>query len=119
MSTLSFRELVVWQKSMDLARYVYTIGKLLPNEEKFGLAGQMQRCAVSIPSNLAEGNKRGTRKEYAQFLRVAGGSAAELETKLLLARDMYAVNITKQLALLDEVQKMLESMKRKLLQPIT
>jgi len=117
--TLSFRELTVWQKSMTLAKSVYKIGKELPSEERFGLVGQMQRCAVSIPSNIAEGNKRGTAKDYVQFIRIAGGSAAELETQLLLARDIYGVRVDEELALLDEVQKMLQVMGSRLLKPIT
>lgn len=104
---------------MDLAKRIYKVSRSLPPEEKFGLASQMQRCAVSIPSNIAEGNKRSTSKDYAQFLRLAGGSAAELETQLLLSRDIYGVEIKNELALLEEVQKMLEVMKRRLLQPKT
>src|SRR3989344_7860075 len=116
MAILSFKELTVWQKSMDLAKRVYKISQTLPPEEKFGLVSQMQRCAVSIPSNIAEGNKRSTSKDYAQFLRLAGGSAAELETQLLLSQSIYGVEIKTELALLEEVQKMLEVMKRRLLQ---
>jgi four helix bundle protein len=85
---LSFKELIVWQKSMGLAKDVYQICKKLPAEERFGLVDQMQRCVVSIPSNIAEGNKRTTAKDYVQFLRTASGSAAELETKLLLVHNV-------------------------------
>src|SRR3989338_4409072 len=116
---LSFKELIVWQKSMDLAKQVYDISRKLPSEERYGLASQMQRCAVSIPSNIAEGNKRNTAKDYVQFLRIASGSAAELETQLLLAMDLYKIEISPEPSLLTEVQKMLEVMKKKLLQPIT
>lgn len=119
MSALSFRELTVWQKSMDLAKAVYLISKKLPSEEKFGLASQMQRCAVSIPSNIAEGNKRATAKDYAQFLRIAGGSAAELETQLLLVQDIYALDAKKELEVLNEVQKMLQVMASRILKPTT
>ena len=115
---LSFKELIVWQKSMTLVKLVYQISRKLPIEERYGLASQMQRCAVSIPSNIAEGNKRTTVKDYMQFLRTASGSAAELETQLLLVKDVYDLNVSKELNLLEEVQKMLQVMKRKL-QPIT
>src|SRR3989344_9058172 len=115
---LSFRDLTVWQKSMDLAKRIYQIGKKLPSEEKFGLIGQMQRCAVSIPSNIAEGNKRATAKDYAQFIRIAGGSAAELETQLLLVRDIYSIVVDEELKLVNEVQKMLQVMGSRLLKPI-
>ena len=119
MTALSFRELTVWQKSMDLAKIIYKICKKLPPEEKFGLAGQMQRCAVSIPSNIAEGNKRTTAKDYVQFIRIASGSAAELETQLLLTRDIYGLNVVEALDLLTEVQKMLQVMGIRLLKPTT
>ena len=118
MQILSFKELIVWQKSMVLAKLVYKITRKLPAEERYGLASQMQRCAVSIPSNIAEGNKRTTVKDYTQFLRTASGSAAELETQLLLVKDVYSIDISKELGLLEEVQKMLQVLKSRL-QPIT
>ena len=118
MALLSFKQLIVWQKSMELAQFVYGVSKKLPREETYGLAGQMQRCAVSIPSNIAEGNKRATAKDYVQFLRVASGSAAELETQLLLVKDIYTVDVGRELLLLEEVQKMLQVMKQKL-KPVT
>lgn len=119
MGTLSFKDLIVWQKSMVLVRKVYHVTRKLPSEEKFGLASQMQRSAVSIPSNIAEGNKRGSAKDYVQFLRVASGSAAELETQLILTNDVHAIDVSVEQALLCEVQKMLEVMKQKLLKPVT
>lgn len=117
--TLTFRDLIVWQKSMVLAKCVYKVCKRLPTDEKFGLCAQMQRCSVSIPSNIAEGNKRATAKDYAQFVRIASGSAAELETQLLLARDIYEVTVAEELALLDEIQKMLQALSARLLKPRT
>lgn len=119
MALLSFRELTVWQKSMMLTTYVYAITRRLPPHERFGLGGQMQRCAVSIPSNIAEGNKRATVKDYVQFLRIASGSAAELETQLLIAQDVYNMDVVKELQLLNEVQKMLHVMSTRLLKPNT
>jgi len=118
MQVLSFKELIVWQKSMTLTKSVYQISRKLPIEERYGLVSQMQRCVVSIPSNIAEGNKRTTAKDYIQFLRTASGSAAELETQLLLVRDIYNLDVMHELNLLEEVQKMLQVMKKKL-QPIT
>lgn len=115
MEVKSFQDLIVWQKSMQLAKQVYILGKKLPPQERFGIIGQMQRCAVSIPSNIAEGSKRGTGKEYVQFLRVARGSAAELETQLLLTKDVYNISTAKELELLKEVQKMLEVLLKRLL----
>lgn len=115
----SFRDLIVWQKSMELTKRVYSSTQKLPVEERFGLASQMRRCAVSIPSNIAEGNKRSTVKDYVQFLKISSGSAAELETQLLLARDIYDMNVDNALALLDEVQRMLQVLIKRLLQPKT
>ncbi|HEY7532009.1 MAG TPA: four helix bundle protein [Nitrospiraceae bacterium] len=79
------KNLDVWNKAMDLATEVYSITDQFPKEELFGLVSQTRRAAVSIPSNIAEGAARNSRKEYIQFLYVALGSVAELETQLLLA----------------------------------
>lgn len=99
---------------MSLARDVYLITKKLPPEEKFGLVNQLRRCAVSIPSNIAEGSKRRTKQDFIQFLKIASGSAAELETQLLLTQDIYKVSTTAIRELLKEVQKMLEVLMKKL-----
>src|SRR3989344_5891596 len=109
-----FRELTVWQKSMTLARNVYVSTKRLPQEERFGLSSQMRRCAVSIPSNIAEGSKRRTKQDFMQFLKIASGSAAELETQLLLADQIYNIQSKKEAELLKEVQRMLETLMKKL-----
>lgn len=85
----------------------------LPKHEEYGLASQLQRAAVSIPSNIAEGHQRNNPKEYRQFLGIARGSSAELETQLLLMRDIYNINVFEVLALLSEVQKMLTSILKK------
>ena len=107
----SFKDLVVWQRSMELVREVYRIARAFPKHEDFALGSQMRRCAVSIPSNISEGSKRGTHKDFAQFLRIAAGSSAELETQLLIAKDEYPqVHFTKALGLLDEVQRMLTTL---------
>lgn len=106
----SHKELIVWQKSMRLVEEVYKITQKLPKSEVFGLSSQMQRAAIAIPSNIAEGAKRGHKLEYIQFLRVANGSAAELETQLILAEKLYPeVKIQTQEArlLLEEILKML------------
>src|SRR3989344_2738703 len=100
-----FRDLNVWQKSMTLARDIYLFAKKLPADEKFGLISQMRRCAISIPSNIAEGSKRRTKQDFTQFLKIASGSAAELETQLLLADDIYGLSIGTLLDTLKEVQR--------------
>lgn len=80
----SYRDLQVWQKGMDLAAEIYSLCKLLPSSEQFGLCSQMQRSAVSIPSNIAEGHGRGSPNEQLHFLNIANGSRTELQTQLLL-----------------------------------
>ncbi len=88
MSVQSFRELTVWQKSMKLAAEIYRITKMLPKDELYGLTNQLRRAAVSIPSNIAEGNGRDSKKEYLRFLYIARGSKAEVETQLLLCVEL-------------------------------
>lgn len=83
-SSNSFRDLIVWQKAMELARQVYFLAHRLPTEERYGLSDQMRRAAVSIPSNIAEGQARDSRKEFLNFLSIAKGSNAELGTQLEL-----------------------------------
>jgi four helix bundle protein len=84
----SYRELIAWKKSMDLARLVYRLTADFPKSETFGLAAQMRRAAVSIPSNIAEGYARFSRKEFKHFLRTSRGSLAELETQAILSKDL-------------------------------
>ncbi|HXK38458.1 MAG TPA: four helix bundle protein [Candidatus Paceibacterota bacterium] len=79
-----YKDLYVWKQSMKLAAHAYNFCKELPANERFGLVSQIQRAAVSIPSNIAEGHSRFTRKDYVHFLYMARGSAAELETQILL-----------------------------------
>src|SRR5271156_1045728 len=80
-----YRDLVVWQKGIELATRVYELTRTFPNEEKFGLIAQMRRASVSVPSNIAEGQARRTTGEFIQFLSHAEGSVAELDTQLYLA----------------------------------
>lgn len=111
----SFKDLIVWQRSMELVIEIYTYTKTLPKSELFGLVSQMQRAAVAIPSNIAEGKKRKTIKDYCQFLRIADGSAAELETQLLLSKKIYPNDkLTQVFQILGEVQRMLTTIIAKL-----
>lgn len=106
----SHKDLIVWQKSMDLVEEIYRITHQFPKSEVFGLSSQMQRASVAIPSNIAEGAKRGHRLEYIQFLNIANGSVAELETQLLLAEKLYPeikTQTQKAKFLLEEILKML------------
>ena len=108
-----FYDLLVWQKAIIFVKEAYKVAGRLPREEQFALASQLRRSAVSVPSNIAEGSKRG-KKEFLQFLRIASGSAAEAETQLLLAKDIYHVDISSAVAPLIEVEKMLESLMGKI-----
>ena len=84
----TFKDLLAWQKSLTLAKKVYQVTGNFPTEERFGLVNQMRRCAVSIPSNIAEGYGRGSDKELLRFLYVALGSSNELETQLFLSLEL-------------------------------
>ena len=111
----SYKELLVWQRSIALARDVYAYTSQLPQSEKYGLASQMQRAVVSIPSNIAEGYDRNNRKEFLQFLGIALGSSAELETQLLISHLVYVGISQNHISqTLVEVRKMLQSLIAKL-----
>ncbi len=116
----SFKDLIVWQKAMIVAKESYNLTSKLPKDEIYGISSQIKRSAVSIASNIAEGHKRGSRKDYSQFLKIALGSAAELETQILLVSEIYKDVDTKILLdLLVEVEKMLSVIIKKLsVQPL-
>jgi four helix bundle protein len=112
-----YKDLLVWQKGMALAKLVYVLSKKFPSEERYGLTSQLRRAAVSIPSNIAEGQARRGTGEFLQFLSITQGSLAELETQLLLSVDLsYCERSEADPALkeIDELQKMIVSLKRKL-----
>ena len=88
LSVQSYRDLLVWQKSMRLAAEAYRLGRLMPKAEEYRLTSQLLRAAASVPANIAEGHARGTRKDYAHFVSIARGSLAETETILLLLVDV-------------------------------
>jgi len=93
MKVKDYKELEVWKKGIEIVDFVYEITSKFPKEERYGLAGQMQRAAVSIPSNIAEGFARHHTKEYQQFCYVSLGSCAELETQSIIAhRRKYVSN---------------------------
>jgi four helix bundle protein len=107
---MTYKNLIVWQKAMTLAKQVYELTRKLPREEIYGLTSQMRRAAVSIPSNIAEGQARQSPKEFAHFIKIAQGSKAELETQLLLCVEigyLKDTDISDLLALLQEVGKMM------------
>jgi len=86
------KKLKVWQLAMDIVTDVYRLTEAFPSEEKFGMTSQMRRCAVSIPSNIAEGAARNTHKEFVNFLHIAQGSLAELDTQLEIALRLEFIN---------------------------
>jgi four helix bundle protein len=109
----SYRDLIVWKKSMELALEIYLLTEKFPREELYGLTAQMRKCSISIPSNIAEGRSRGTRKDFRQFLIIAYSSGAELETQIELAKQLTFgknLNYIKADALLDEIMKMLNKL---------
>ncbi len=106
----NFRELIVWKKSIELSNRVYQLTKTFPSNELYALTSQMQRAAVSIAANIAEGAGRVTDKDFAHFLSIALGSAYELETELVLAQNFGYVDelvCSEMSSLIVEVQKML------------
>lgn len=106
----SYKHLIVWQKSIELVVEVYKLTKLFPKEEIFGIVSQMRRAVVSIPSNIAEGFGRKSIKEYRQFYSIAYGSALELETQLIISKQLKFADeaeFVKSEGLLTEVIKML------------
>ncbi len=110
----SYRDLKVWQRSFDLTKDIYKLCQQLPKSEQFGLSSQVQRAAVSIPSNIAEGQQRNSVKEFRQFISIARGSAAELSTQLLLVQNIYRIDTNALVKELEDIQKMLYSLQSKL-----
>ena len=116
-SLSSYRELIVWQKSMDLAARIYTITRSYPAEERFGITSQMRRAATSIPANIAEGQARRSTGEFLQSLGIARGSLAELETFLTLSERLEFLAKTDSESLLNgcaEINKMLHALMKSL-----
>lgn len=118
-STKSIRphyRLDAWKESMALVKQVYELTGKFPSSEAFGLTAQMRRAAVSVPSNLAEGAARAGAKEFAQFLNIAKGSLSELETQILIAKDLgYAGGFEELLNQAEKVSRLLAGLHRKVL----
>ena len=109
----SYRELIVWQKAMDLTEEVYCLVKRLPISEQYALSDQLRRAVVSIPSNIAEGYGRNAGKEYVRFLNIARGSNNEVETQLLICvrlKYLQEKDIGLALGYCDEISKMLNTL---------
>ena len=113
----SFRDLDVWKKSIELVKEIYRITEEMPNTEKYGLISQMRRAVVSIPSNIAEGFRRKSPREFRQFLSIALGSLAELETQLVIAKELNYLRSENEIAILeyiDHISRMISNLIKRL-----
>lgn len=120
MKLKTYKDFIVWQKAIDLVVEIYRLVKFLPREEIYALSDQMRRAAVSIPSNIAEGQGRNTKKEFVNFLSIARGSQTELETQLQICVRLNYISseqVETALNLCQEINKMLNSMIVKLTSP--
>ena len=121
----TFHDLIVWKKAIVLSKLVYRVSQTMPDAEKFGLVSQMRRAAVSVASNIAEGNARQSLRDYLRFLTVARGSLAELETQLIIAEElrmlhestvvMHAIQETRRIlqGLIDSLRKKQQEQEQK------
>jgi four helix bundle protein len=112
-----YKDLLIWQRGMGLAKLVYQLTSRFPAEERYGLTSQLRRAAVSVPSNIAEGQARRGTNEFLQFLSIAEGSLAEVETQLILSVELSfskKTDVDPALQEIDELQKMIVALKRKL-----
>ena len=108
---MDYKDLKVWQKSIELVKDIYFLVKKLPKEEIYSLTEQIKRSAISIPANIAEGSGRNTTKEFIQFLYISLGSASELETHLIVAQKVkYLNDIDTYLIRINEIQRMLNGL---------
>jgi four helix bundle protein len=117
MTVRSYRDLIVWQKAMDLVVQCYNLTKNFPNSELYGLTSQLRRAAVSIPSNIAEGHGRSSTKAYVNHLMIAHGSLMELETQLILSARLDYCSTEESQATLkttEEIGRMIQGLKRSL-----
>lgn len=117
----SYRNLIVWQKSVALVTDIYTLTKSFPQEEKFGIVSQLNRASVSIPSNIAEGWGRESSKNYLQFLRISRGSLMETETLLEISKNLNYINDSEFKVISDnieEVSKILQGLIKSIQQKI-
>ena len=108
---MDYKELIVWKRSITLVTDIYQLVKCLPKEELYALSDQIKRCAVSIPSNIAEGSGRNTTKEFIQFLYISLGSASELETQLIIGQNIgFFTDLDKYFQEINEIRKMLNGL---------
>ena len=101
----NFRNLIIWKDAIEIVKNVYQLASRLPNEEKYGLKSQISRASVSIPSNIAEGSSKNSEIEYKRFLEIALGSAFELETQLIIIRELNLIELEDVNIVLDDLNK--------------
>lgn len=108
---MDHKELEVWKKSVDFVTEIYQITKLFPENEKYGLINQIRRASVSVPSNIAEGASRNSDKEFIHFLYIALGSTSEIETQLIISKNLEFINeIDKVQSELTEIRKLIKGL---------
>lgn len=113
MTLKSYRELIVWQKGTEFVLEIYRLTEQFPRDEIYGLTSQMRRASVSTPDNIAEGSRRGTKKDYRNFLLNSFASGAEPETHIILSKQLpfgKKINFEKADSLLEEIMKMLNKL---------
>jgi four helix bundle protein len=107
----SYKDLLIWQRGIDLTQEIYTLTNLFPNTEQFGLISQMRRCSISVPSNIAEGFGRESNASFAQFIKISRGTLYELETQILIAKRIglieNQITFDKLISLISELAKMI------------
>ncbi|QWT84312.1 four helix bundle protein [Chryseobacterium cucumeris] len=116
----NYMELIVWNKSVDLVTEIYSVTTIFPKEELYGLTSQIRRASISVPSNIAEGHSRRSTSDYLQFLKIARGSCAELETQLIISKNLSYLSSEKFKILIEktsEISKMLNAIITKLQTP--
>lgn len=110
MSSKGYRDLLVWQRGIELVKITYNLTEKFPSKEMYALTNQLQRAAVSVPSNIAEGKGRGSDKEFRRFLRISLGSLAEVDTQLEITRQLEYISeldFSETNQLVEEIRKML------------
>ena len=112
-----FKDLRVWQKSIELVKEIYRITKHFPKDEQYGLTSQIRRSAVSIPSNIAEGVRRRSTREYKRFLNIALGSCGEVETQVIIAKELAYLDQSEESTLselIDHISRMIVTLDKRL-----
>jgi four helix bundle protein len=108
----NFKDLKIWQEAMKVVKSTYLLTAQLPLDERFGLISQINRCAISIPSNIAEGSGRTTDKDFLNFINISLSSSYELETQLILANDLFQLEVQDLLNKINELQRMIVGFKK-------